>query len=148
MVSVVGNLYFLTQFIKSHSFLLVNIIFWILFLKNNYLAILTIFLYLIQSVLFLDVWYANKSLLYSLFHYTLKYLYQSFSAMEVNSWVTSSNISSLFLTIVSFFFWMNSFSMIIYPHGDTAPQTFMIAILFTACLYNSDATIQIFHLSW
>jgi len=100
MASMVGNLHFLTQFIKSHSFLLVDTISWILLSKNNCLAILTIFQYLIQSILFLGIWYVTKSLLYSSFYHTLKCLYQSFSVMEANSCIASSSLLQLWILVV------------------------------------------------
>ena len=109
MASVAGSLCFLTQFIRLHSLLLVNVISWILLSKKVYLAILTVFLYIIQSVLLLDVQYMIRFLLHSSFHYVLeylvmliylKYLYQSFSMIEANSWVTSSSILWLWILVI------------------------------------------------
>ena len=68
------------------------------------IAKLTVFLYLIQSVLFLDIWYTDRFLLYSLFYQTLKYLviltylvylYQSSSTIETNFSIIVSKISQL-----------------------------------------------------
>jgi len=142
-----GKFCFLTQFIRSHGLLLVNAISWILLSKNICFAVLTIFLYLIQFILFLDVQYVTRSLLYSLFYHALEYLviltyleclYHNSSIIEANSQVITSSFSqlrilvisiqlilflnllinyfssSLFLTIVSFFSWINSFLMTIW----------------------------------
>ena len=139
-----GKFCFLTQFIKSHSLLLVNAISWILLPKN---ICFVIFLYLIQSVLFLYVQYVTRSILHSLFYHILEYLviltyleclYHNSSIIEANSQVITSSFSqlrilvisiqlilflnllinyfssSLFLTIVSFFSWINSFLMTIW----------------------------------
>ena len=115
----------MTQFIRFHGFLLVDMISWILLSKNIFLAILTNFLYLVQSVLLLDVWYLVRSLLYSLFHYTLEYLvmltfleylYQNSSAIEANSCVIFSSIlqSWIFVILIQLILFLdlliNSFS--------------------------------------
>jgi len=63
-----------------------------------------VFIYLIQSVLFLEVWYKDKFLLHSLFYYALEYLvmltclaylYQSSSIIEVNFSIIASRILQL-----------------------------------------------------
>ena len=55
MVSMASSFYFLTQIIRSHGLLLDDVISWILLLKKVLLANLTIFLYLSQLVLLLEI---------------------------------------------------------------------------------------------
>ena len=105
MAFVAGNFCFLTKFIIFYGLLLVDVISWILLSKNILLAILTNFLYLIQSVLFLDAQYLAKSLIHSLFYHALKYLvmliylYQS-SVIKVNSCVVFSSILQSWILVV------------------------------------------------
>ena len=87
-----------------------NTISWILLSKKSCFAILTVFLYFIQLVLLLDIWYVAKSLLYSLFHQafnllvmliSLENLFQRSSIMKANSWVTCSSCLQLIILVVS-----------------------------------------------
>jgi len=75
-------------------------IFWILLSKKDHFILLTILLNFFQSRLDLDVLYTIKSLLYSSFYYTLKYLvilthleylFQRLSKIDVNSCTTLSS---------------------------------------------------------
>ena len=74
IASIAGDFHFLIQFIRFYGLLLVDIVSWILLSKKILLDVLTNLLYLIYSVLLLDVQYLAKSLLYSSFHHTLEYL--------------------------------------------------------------------------
>jgi len=74
--------------------------------KKTCWVFFTVFLYLVQSILLLDVQYTVRSLLQSSFHYALEflvmltcleYLYQSFSIMEANFWVIFFSIMLLWL---------------------------------------------------
>ena len=113
IASVAGNLHFLTQFIRSYSLLLVNTTSWILLSKKVYLADLIVFIYLIQSVLFLEVWYKDRFLLHSLFYHALEclviltclvYLYQSSSMIEVDFFIIASRILQLYILVVLMLF--------------------------------------------
>ena len=98
---IVSNFCFLTQFIKSHGLLLVIAISWILLSKKNHFANLIIFLYLIQSNLFLEDLYKDRFLLQLLFYQALKYLvmqtclaclFQSSSTIDANLLTISSKV--------------------------------------------------------
>jgi len=95
---------------RSHSLLLNDTISWILLSKKFLLVNFTIFLYLIQSLLCLDIWYTAKSLLHSLFHHAwdclvmltiFENLFQKFSTIVANSWVILSSISQLVILVIS-----------------------------------------------
>ena len=106
------NSQFLTQFIRFHGLLLVITISWILLLKRVYFANWIVFLYLIQSNLFLDIQCKDKFLLHSLFHQFLECLviktclvclYQSSSMIETYFPAVFSKVSWLQMLIMSIF---------------------------------------------
>ena len=111
MVFVVGSLFFLTQFIKSHDLLFFDMIFWILLSKKDHFVLLTILLNFFQSRLELDVLYTIESLLYCSFYYALEYLviltyleylFQKLSKINANSCTTllSDLLTSLIVMLI------------------------------------------------
>ena len=99
ILSRIGSLYFLTQFISSQGFLFLNEISWILLLKNKWLVFLTIFLKSFQF---------NKDLMFQstssldlqlLFHHSLEFLVicdQFACSLHI-----LSEVEAKFLTILS-----------------------------------------------
>lgn len=129
IASMVDKVCFLTQFIRSHSLLLYNIISWILLSKKNLFANLTFFLYLVQSVFLLDMWYITRFLLHSLFHQTFNLLvilislenwFQRSSTIKANSYIVYSislQLKMLVITIkpnLHLSFLTNSFSSLLF----------------------------------
>ena len=110
MVFIAGSFCFLTQFIRFYSLLLDDMISWILLSKKVLLANLTVFLYLAQSVLLIEMWYMVRSQLHSSIYYTLdllvmltnfENLFQKSLTMSVNFWVTHSSILQLVMLDIS-----------------------------------------------
>jgi len=142
MSFIAGSFHFLTQFIRFHGLLFLDIISWIFLLKKILLAVL---LNLLQSDLNPEIWYTDKSLLHSSFCHALEcfiiltcfeHLIQSSSVIDANSYIIlSSNswsrmlvmlicptlilssltnsIPLLFLIIICLLSWINSFLMMI-----------------------------------
>jgi len=105
-----GSLCFLTQFIRSHGYLFLDMISWIYSSKNDFLVLLTIPLNFFQSEIDLDVKYEFNSLPYSSFHQALEhlviliyleYFFQRFSVINTNSYTILSSDLVLCISEVS-----------------------------------------------
>jgi len=100
--SMAGSFCFLTQFMKFQDLWFLDVISWILLLKNTHLVFLTEPLKTFQSSIGLDILYFASFVCHFLFHQTWKYFmilihfecfYHMRSKFLANSWTVSSSDS-------------------------------------------------------
>lgn len=105
-----GSLCFLTQFMRFHECLFLDVISWIFSSKNDFLVLLTIPLNFLEFEIDLDVQYELNSLPYSSFHQALEhlviltyleYFFQRFSIINANSYIILSSDLLLCISEVS-----------------------------------------------